>query len=199
MLRAGLVAVIMLVSWWPLSSAGENEGPQRFNGFAKAPPFEVVPQEDRGRFYPCMRCHRVIQPNPNPRPLHAPHRKEQNHGDGRMWCTTCHHLENRDKLTGLLDDEVDYDRAYIVCGSCHAVEQRDWFFGGHGKRASGWDEQRRLYNCTHCHDPHDPPIKEREPGPPPTARGGLQRHPPSHSEHLPVWRRMSHAEEGSRP
>ena len=46
---------------------------------------------------------------------------------------------------------------------------------GHGKRAGSWQGQRQVYDCIHCHNPHQPALLPREPMAPPPVRAGLHR------------------------
>ena len=159
----------------------------RFEGYPGAPDVEVVPRKDGLFFYPCTQCHSFLEPNPDIRELAAPHNIKLEHGRGRIWCLSCHNLENRDVLRTLLDEPVDFDAAYLVCGGCHANRQKDWYFGAHGKRVENWQGERKLYNCTHCHDPHSPTIKARAPKPPPPVRAGLQHERSEEHELHSVW------------
>lgn len=158
--------------------------PQAFSGYASAPPFSVVPRIDQLMFYPCSNCHAALKPNPLPRKLiAAPHPAALRHGKGRFWCLTCHTLNDRDHLHTLTDQPVSFDDAYLVCGQCHFNRQKDWYFGGHGKRLANWRGERVIYSCTFCHDPHDPTLKPRAPSPPPPVRAGLRAMTPAfHAE-----------------
>ncbi len=148
--------------------------PKTFAGYPDAPPFTVVPRKDQLTFFPCTACHGAMKPNPTPRKLvAAPHPAALDHGNGRFWCLTCHTLDDRDHLHTLEGQPVDYDDAYLVCGQCHFNRQKDWYFGGHGKRVANWQGERMIYNCTYCHDPHSPSLKPRAPSPPPPVRAGL--------------------------
>lgn len=155
----------------------EATEPMPFAGYAGAPPFTVVPQKDKLTFYPCTTCHAAMTPNPTPRKLNSPHPAALPHGNGRIWCLDCHQIDNRDVLHTLSGQQVDFNDAYLVCGQCHFPRQKDWYFGGHGKRAANWKGERVLFNCTHCHDPHDPTLKPREPSPKPPIRAGLKPMP----------------------
>ncbi len=149
--------------------------PEAFHGYAAAPPFKVVPRIDQLMFYPCMTCHAKKKPDPRPRKLVlTPHPAALKHGKGRFWCLTCHQLDDRNQLHTLAGEPVSFDDAYLVCGQCHANRQMDWYFGGHGKRLANWRGERVIYDCTFCHDPHDPTLKPRAPGPPPPVRIGLR-------------------------
>lgn len=164
--------------------------PEVFEGYAKAPPFEVVPQKDKLTFFPCTQCHKFIPPNPEPRKLQAPHPSALNHGKGRIWCLNCHLVDDRDYLRTIRDLKVDFDNAYLVCGQCHANRQKDWYFGAHGKRVSNWQGSRAIYSCTHCHDPHDPTIKPRAPSKAPAVRAGLERMDQGDAEGTRLWERL---------
>ncbi len=153
----------------------EPTTPGEFHGYAGAPPFTVVPQKDGLVFFPCSGCHAAMQPNPVPRLLAAPHPAALNHGAGRLWCLDCHQTKDRDQLHTIAGKPVDFNDAYLVCGQCHFRQQKEWYFGAHGKRVANWKGQREIYNCTHCHDPHAPALKPRAPSPPPPVRAGLER------------------------
>lgn len=174
-----LILISLLLATHPVG-AQEEEGSAgqaeiAFQGYEGARPFEVVPRKDQLTFYPCAQCHQFIQPNPEIRTLQSPHVNELKHGEGRIWCLSCHHENDRDYLSTILGEKVDFDGADLVCGGCHANRHKDWHFGGHGKRVSNWQGERVIYSCAHCHDAHEPYIKPREPKPPPNVRMGLDR------------------------
>lgn len=159
--------------------------PLVFQGYADAPPFKVVPRIDQLVFYPCMNCHAAKKPDARPRKLVlTPHPAALLHGKGRFWCLACHQLKDRNQLHTLEGTPVGFDESYLVCGQCHANRQKDWYFGAHGKRLKNWQGERVIYNCTFCHDPHDPTIKPRAPSAPPPVRVGLRRMPPAAQEAL---------------
>lgn len=159
----------------------------RFEGYPGAPDFEVVPRKDDLFFYPCSQCHAAMEPNPEIRVLNAMHDSDLKHGRGRIWCLSCHDLENRNNLRTLLGKPVDFDEAHLVCGGCHANRHKDWHFGAHGKRVANWQNDRTLYNCTHCHNPHSPAIKARAPSAAPTARAGLELKRGIEHEKSAIW------------
>lgn len=172
----------------------EPTEPQVFKGYPDAPPYAVVPRTDKFIIYPCTTCHKALVPNPKPRKLATPHPAALTHGSGRMWCTDCHTLKNRDVLHTLRGEPVDFNQSHLVCGQCHANRHKDWVFGAHGKRVDNWQGERVLYNCTHCHNPHDPVVQPREPSPPPPVRAGLA--PMQRTPHgtPPVWARPAATE-----
>jgi hypothetical protein len=168
----------------------EPTEPTTFAGYANAPPFKVVPQKDKLTFYPCSQCHQYMQPNPQPRKLEAaPHPAALQHGNGRIWCLTCHSVDNRDFLRTVRDQKVDFDESYLLCGQCHFNRQKDWYLGGHGKRVENWQGERMIYSCTHCHDPHDPAVKPRAPNKVPPVRVGLEPMKSAERESQRVWER----------
>lgn len=169
--------------------ATESRAPLRFEGYPDAPEFSVIPRKDKLFFYPCDQCHAAMEPNAEIRPLDVMHDAEIEHGRGRIWCLSCHDLENRNELTTLLDEPVDFDQSYLVCGGCHASRHRDWTFGVHGKRVENWQGERTQYNCTHCHNAHNPAIEPRAPKAPPPVRAGLQLEPGVVHEKKPSWER----------
>ncbi len=183
-----LILISLVLTTLPVSGQEHNPtadpGSVAFQGYEGARPFQVVTRKDQLTFYPCGQCHQFIEPNPEIRTLQAPHVNDLKHGNGRIWCLSCHQESDREYLSTLLGEKVDFDRADLVCGGCHANRHKDWYFGAHGKRATNWQGERVIYSCTHCHDAHDPAIKPRKPKPPPNVRIGLdreegQRHPPT--------------------
>jgi len=170
--------LVAAIATLPYASAQDTSGAAetlRFKGYPGAPEFDVVPRKDELFFFPCSQCHESMEPNPDIRPLDTMHDAEIDHGRGRIWCLSCHDFENRDYLSTLLGERVDFEQAYIVCGGCHASRQKDWTFGAHGKRVANWQGDRTLYNCTHCHNAHSPAIEPRAPQPAPPVRAGLTR------------------------
>lgn len=184
-----LLALLIAVASASAQEATEGSITEGFSGYAAAPEFSVVPRKDELVFYPCSQCHEFLEPDPTVRELMAPHEIEFDHGAGRIWCLSCHMLEDRDQLKSALGEAVDFDAAHQVCGSCHGNRHKDWYFGAHGKRQSSWNEPRVIYNCTHCHDAHSPAIKPRKPMPAPKARAGLSLPEWHRHEKKPVWER----------
>jgi hypothetical protein len=167
-----------------------------------APPFTVVPRQDRIRNFPCTKCHDNKFVDRRVRELQEEHTNLVfEHGGGRFWCyDACHKGTDIDHLVSLRGRRISYDESYKVCGQCH-FQLLDWFFGGHGKRQGAWEDQRKIpvtadelkvedrdqigrwaggrviLNCTECHNPDSPSIKPFEPSPPPRVRSGLDRKP----------------------
>ncbi len=189
--RALLVCVAVLFASGSQRAGAEEStaalGPLRFEGYPNAPEVYVVPRKDDLFFYPCDQCHADMEVNPEIRELDTPHHGEFEHGRGRIWCLSCHDLENRNYLKTLLEEPVDFDEAHIVCGGCHSSQHKDWAFGAHGKRVDSWQGQRTQYNCTHCHDAHSPAIAARAPEAAPRARKGLELKSGSLHQSRPAW------------
>jgi len=161
--------------------------PLRFEGYPGAQESSVVPRKENLFFYPCAQCHNFLEPSAEIRELNAPHDSSLEHGLGRIWCLSCHDLDDRNNLQTLLGEAVDFDEAHLVCGGCHANRHKDWYFGAHGKRVANWQGERKLYNCTHCHDAHSPAIKARAPKPPPPVRAGLKLERGIEHEKSSIW------------
>lgn len=156
---------------------------------ASAVEFSIVPRKQELNFYPCTQCHQFLTPNPEVRELISPHPSTLDHGDQRIWCLTCHKIDDRDYLTNLLGESIDFDSAPELCASCHMQRHKDWMFGGHGKRVSNWQGERVIYSCPHCHDPHSPMIEPRAPKPLPPLRKGLEHPEIMREAHPPAWER----------
>lgn len=166
----------------------EPTEPGVFSGYPTAPRFSVVPQVDTLMFYPCSTCHNSLPHNPVPRKLETPHPAALKHGAGRFWCLQCHQEKDWDHLHTTAGGSVEFNDAYLVCGGCHFNRQKDWYFGAHGKRVGNWRGERVIYNCTYCHDPHDPTIKPRAPNKKPPIRAGLKPMPAYAREPAPGTR-----------
>ena len=193
-LGMGWIICLTLMSAEAQESATDQES-LRFEGYPDAQAMSVVPRKEDLFFYPCTQCHAVMEPNPEIRELNAPHAIELEHGRGRIWCTSCHDLDDRNNLKTLLDEPVDFNAAHLVCGGCHANRHKDWYFGAHGKRIANWTGNRTLYNCTHCHDAHSPAIKARAPSPEPRVRAGLKLEQGIEHEKSHAWETQEeHAE-----
>ena len=175
--------------------SAESPAPLRFEGYADAPQVSVVPRKDQLFFYPCDQCHAAMEPNAEIRQLNVMHEAEIEHGRGRIWCMSCHDFENRNYLTTLLNEAVDFDESHVVCGGCHSNRHRDWAFGVHGKRVANWQGERTVYNCTHCHNAHSPAIEARAPSPAPPVRAGLELQPREEHEKVPLWEREEDKQE----
>jgi hypothetical protein len=182
---------------------------------AAPPAFTVTPRKETLAKYPCTNCHDNTLVDTRVRPLVEEHRDLVfDHGGGRFWCyDACHAGRNIDALVSLRGRPVDYDAAYAVCGQCHAQRERDWLFGGHGKRAGAWNtardipltatellvaererigtwrDGRVLLNCTACHDAHSPSIKPFQPSPAPGLRPGISRRPGTPHPEPKAWQR----------
>jgi hypothetical protein len=150
--------------------------------FRDVPPFEVIPSQRDPGMHPCSSCHQWVVSDPQPRNLKRPHdnfKLEHGlHGKGKFWCFTCHDLEGKGALRTLEGEKLDYADAYVLCSQCHANQARDWVYGAHGKRVSGWQGKRQVLNCTACHYQHRPAFKPRAPESGPVVRVGLER--PAH-------------------
>jgi hypothetical protein len=127
-------------------------------------------------YYPCTDCHGEDQPpNPKVRTLEEEHDTVKLvHGAGRFWCLTCHDTQNRDNLVSLKNQKITFTDSYLLCGQCHFQRQKDFFYGAHGKRKESWRDEKKLTNCTECHNPHVPQIKKRPPVATPKVRTGLK-------------------------
>lgn len=176
----------------PLPAVPVPMAPEEFKGYPAAPPFSVVTRRENILLYPCSQCHNLLPLNTLPRKLIAsPHQATLQHGGGRFWCLDCHQAKDRQWLRTIDGDKVDFNDSSRLCGQCHGARQRDWAFGAHGKRVAGWNGERQIYACTHCHDPHSPVLKLREAQAVPPVRAGLAPMQRSPHERVLPWQRAT--------
>ena len=192
----------------------------RGQSIADAPPFTVRERTEALEYFPCNDCHEAGEPNPLVRELEEEHDTLQlDHGGGRFWCyDACHNTKDITKLASLRGEPISFNESYKLCGQCHFERQKDWYFGGHGKRVGAFDDpneipvtyqelkveeresigswrgERVLTLCTECHNAHSPAIKPYEASPPPPVRSGLVRPELVHDNgHAPVWAKKGEA------
>jgi hypothetical protein len=146
---------------------------------ATEPPAFTLAARDGGlpsaESFPCSDCHGAEdEVNATVRALQDEHADVKlAHGGGRIWCLDCHHARERDALLGEKGAAVPASEPHRACGRCHADVMRDFLFGAHGKRDSGWKAERIVLSCLACHGAHDPSIAPRRPASPPTPRADL--------------------------
>jgi hypothetical protein len=186
-----------------------------------APPFTTTERAEGLEFYPCSACHEGEVANRRVRALEEEHDTLIfEHGGGRFWCyDACHNPDDMDSLVSLRGKPIAFDQAYLLCGQCHFQRQKDYYFGGHGRRAGAWpiprevpvtheemgvserealgswkSGERHLQLCTDCHDAHSPSIKPYKPSPPPPVRRGLKRKTVEAVVNVPIWEELLHRE-----
>ncbi|MEO5379052.1 MAG: hypothetical protein H7832_14925 [Magnetococcus sp. DMHC-6] len=116
----------------------------------------------------CPNCHAWRPPQPQRRPLLAPHDKLLlKHGQEALWCLDCHLVQQLDRLQMRSGSSVPFTEAWQFCSECHARQVRDWRFGSHGKRLGSWQGEKIILPCSACHDAHLPAWKPAPPAPPP--------------------------------
>lgn len=138
-----------------------------------APAFAVQTRRDALEHYPCVNCHRGVEP-PLPADLAAAGVTAGEtfahgtitlrHAPGSvMVCETCHDKRDRSRLVTTTGETVPIDRSSELCRSCHFRQFSDWVGGAHGKRIATWAGPRVIVPCVQCHDPHAPAIGSRWP------------------------------------
>jgi hypothetical protein len=199
-----------------LLKAGRPPASAARRSLANAPKFVATPRKDKIGKYPCTSCHDNSFVDRRVRPLVEEHKDLAfDHGGGRFWCyESCHNGRDMDWLVSLKGRQIDYDASYKVCGQCHAQREKDWRFGGHGKRVGAWNAARdvpltaaellvlerdrigtwrgprTILNCVECHDPHSPSIQPFKPSPPPGPRPGVSIKSTTPASEPRIWERL---------
>ena len=122
--------------------------------------------------FPCSDCHdEEWETDTDIRDLDEPHDeipgKFLNHDSDNRWCLDCHSANNRDKLRLINGKQIEFNEYYKVCEQCHKKILREWKMGVHGKRTGSWNGEMQQWQCTQCHNPHNPPFQALEPMPAP--------------------------------
>lgn len=122
--------------------------------------------------YPCTDCHdEDWETDTEIRELTEPHDETPgnflNHDSENRWCLDCHSANSRDKLRLINGNLIEFNEYYRVCEQCHKKIVREWKMGVHGKRTGSWNGEKLRWQCTQCHNPHNPPFKAMEPMPAP--------------------------------
>lgn len=81
----------------------------------------------------------------------------------QLSCYTCHNRKERDYLTSEVEEKLDMDHSYELCGQCHFRQKKDWVGGAHGKRVTYWAGERVVKSCASCHNPHAPRFQKQWP------------------------------------
>jgi nitrate reductase cytochrome c-type subunit len=154
-------------AFWQHKTATKHANPE-------FPDVGVPSRTEELEFYPCMDCHEDDNINiAKIRPLTDEHENiVLDHGGGRFWCLTCHNLQNMDYFRSMTEERIDFNKPFLLCGQCHAPRQKDWYYGGHGKRIGNWKGEKVSLSCTECHSSHSPSIKPKQPDPPPKMHKG---------------------------
>lgn len=129
--------------------------------------FYVLERQSMIQSAPCSNCHSV----PLEKLQEGTKNTKKAHwnidlihaNDQTMDCATCHNTHNLDELKTLTGKTLTFDHSYQQCGQCHSQQKKDWIGGAHGKRKAGWAPPRVVYNCTSCHNPHQPAFESRLP------------------------------------
>ncbi|KJR40507.1 hypothetical protein MCHI_003600 [Candidatus Magnetoovum chiemensis] len=137
--------------------------------FTPSPPFSEG-------IFPCSQCHASLETNKKRRQLTMYHTEiELIHATKQRWCLDCHNADNRDELRLANGDTVSFEESYNLCAQCHGTIFRDWKVGVHGKRTGYWNGKKEYRLCVHCHNPHSPRFKPKEPMPMPATPGNIDQ------------------------
>lgn len=133
----------------------------------KGPDFFTLKRTGEMKRYPCSNCHMdrettFSESNQSSRKAHW--NVDLSHWKGgHMSCSTCHGNESSDQLQTSDGRSVSFNRPDQVCETCHGKQVQDWKGGAHGKQYQTWQGPPVRYNCTTCHDPHDPSFEKKWP------------------------------------
>lgn len=141
--------------------------------------------------FPCSGCHADLKPDLTRRKVDFHEDIVLHHDEENRWCLDCHDPQNRDKLRLASGVLIDFTESYKLCGQCHGTQYRDWKVGIHGKRTGYWNGPKRYLLCVHCHSPHSPRFKSRQPLPPPIRPEWLAARPVTAA--APAGKKEAHA------
>lgn len=132
------------------------------------PPFYTLKRTGKLERFRCSNCHTKTKTKPFPESDKSDRKAHWkitlNHWEGgNMNCSTCHGNESSDQLETTDGRAVPFDRPAQLCETCHGKQVQDWKGGAHGKQYRSWKGPQVRYNCTTCHDPHDPSFKKKWP------------------------------------
>jgi formate-dependent nitrite reductase cytochrome c552 subunit len=138
-----------------LEKAGEVEG---------TPAMQVEPRTAQLTRFPCAKCHdKPLSALKQTKPAAHWEIKLQ-HAPGILTeCKTCHSEAAMETLVLMNGKTADLNSSHELCAQCHSRQAADWRGGAHGKRTSGWAEERRVLSCAGCHNPHQPRLAPRFP------------------------------------
>lgn len=105
--------------------------------------------------FPCSDCHQGATATYLNRARKAHWDVVLEHPQGDSSCWLCHDPASGG-LVDLQKKRLGFDESFRLCAQCHFGEHRDWLSGAHGKRLSGWGQERVVETCTGCHNPHRP-------------------------------------------
>lgn len=128
--------------------------------------FFTTNREDKITQFACSNCHKEPLPAEEQRKFKGLMHidiKLQHASEEVMDCTQCHNEKNLNTLKLNNGTAISINESYRLCSQCHFQQEKDWRGGAHGKRYAGWFGKRVIYNCTDCHDPHNPAFKQQFP------------------------------------
>lgn len=166
-MRALVLAAILL-----LAACGSDHKPHttllatlQQSGHVEGPPaLQVDPRTPHLTKYPCAKCHDKPLPVLKQTKPAAHWEIKLLHAPGVITeCKTCHSETPTESLHLLNGKEISFDSSHELCAQCHSKQAADWRGGAHGKRTSGWAADRRVLNCTGCHNSHQPRLSPRWP------------------------------------
>ncbi|MDH5492477.1 MAG: hypothetical protein OEY14_11055 [Myxococcales bacterium] len=143
---------------------------------------ELVPRTPELVTYPCTdACH--LEPTiSDGLALERFHTfREIRHGPALHQCSTCHYVEDMNRLRLFDGTSIDFDESPQICGQCHGEKMRDWLAGIHGLQTGSWNGARQRRACPACHNPHAPTRMRLEAMPAPNPRG-YEAHTGEHQE-----------------
>lgn len=165
-LRSALLFSFLLINTPYFTSIVFSEEPKVINSI---PNYSIEPRRQDVKSFPCSECHQSFQSKEQTKDLRFPHAGLQlKHMLEVKKCDFCHSKKNSNMLHLLDGVLISYDESYKICSQCHGKIATNWKKGLHGKIGGQWDGERLHFNCTLCHNAHDPKFKPMEAVAPPS-------------------------------
>lgn len=124
---------------------------------------ELKIRPDKEIYSQCSNCHRQKNYEHVPdkhKPIRAHKEINLAHGEKEMSCNHCHDKNQNNMLSDMNKNQILFREPSPVCFQCHSDVYKSWKQNIHGKRIGTWNDKKKQFHCTECHNPHEVKFKE---------------------------------------